>query len=154
MADFYLPLTSRGHLVGWTVIDGDDATLAALSWGRRGKRSRYAGRGSPTTYLHRLIMGLSYGDRRQVDHIDGDGLNNRRSNLRIVTQAQNQQNTGQLGAHRLAGRKRWRAKAVLDGKQIHLGMFDTREAAEEAGREWRRLNFPFDTGRRGTDAKP
>ena len=42
------------------------------------------------TYLmHRMIMGLKHGDRRQVDHINHDCLDNRRQNLRIVTHSEN-----------------------------------------------------------------
>jgi hypothetical protein len=39
--------------------------------------------------LHRFIMGLDKGDERVVDHLDGDGLDNRRCNLRVCTQREN-----------------------------------------------------------------
>lgn len=44
-----------------------------------------------TTYMHRLIMGEPEG--KQIDHIDQDGLNNRRDNLRIVNNSENARNT-------------------------------------------------------------
>lgn len=43
--------------------------------------------------LHRFIMGLKYGDNREIDHINGDGLDNRRKNLRICTREDNMKNT-------------------------------------------------------------
>lgn len=49
--------------------------------------------GPKTIQMARMILGLEPGDGKQVDHIDGDGLNNRRSNLRVVTMRQNQFNS-------------------------------------------------------------
>ena len=45
-----------------------------------------------TIYMHRLIMGLWRGDRLHTDHIDKNGLNNYRSNLRVVTPSDNNGN--------------------------------------------------------------
>lgn len=42
--------------------------------------------------MHRLIMGLNFGDGKEVDHINGNSLNNKRNNLRICTRKQNAQN--------------------------------------------------------------
>jgi len=95
---------------------------------------------------HRLIMGLCHGDRREVDHRDGDGLNNRRSNLRVTDSAGNQHN--QRGKHpRHAGktptsrypgvcwnkaRGKWQSGICLAGREIHLGRYDVEEDAATA----------------------
>ena len=72
-----------------TQIDDDDAwVIVGRRWSifnPRGSRTAYAR--SNGIYLHRLIVGAKAGE--EVDHINGDGLDNRRSNLRIVTHAEN-----------------------------------------------------------------
>ena len=87
-------------------------------------------------YMHRLIMGCGPGE--QVDHRDGDGLNNRRrGNLRPVTHALNQANRRAVrsasrfkGVTRRGGR--WRAYITVDGKFRSLGTFGTPEDAARA----------------------
>lgn len=74
----------------------------------------------------------------QIDHVDCDGLNNRFSNLRAATHAQNARNartrrdsaTGIKGVH--AARGRYYAHIRHDGRQIHLGTFATAETAHAA----------------------
>ena len=88
--------------------------------------------------LHRFILDAPNGV--YVDHIDGNGLNNCRDNLRFVTHAQNSTNrrlgtnstTGFKGVylHKLSGR--WRGRIFVAGKGICLGYHDTPEAAHEA----------------------
>ena len=65
-----------------------------------------------------------------VDHIDGNGLNNQKNNLRIVTQRQNLQHrinypktSKYPGVHLLKINKKWRAQARIDGKKKALGTF-------------------------------
>jgi hypothetical protein len=86
--------------------------------------------------LHNLLMSPPSG--MIVDHIDGDPLNNRRSNLRLATQQQNCFNSRSItGASKYKGVARshhgkWRAYISTDGKQSHLGYFDFEEHAAEA----------------------
>lgn len=88
--------------------------------------------------LHRLILGLAGDD--QGDHRDGDGLNNRRYNLRICTHADNQINkrvrsdssSGLKGVVWESRSGRWRSEIQLHGKKKWLGYFDTPEAAHAA----------------------
>lgn len=101
--------------------------------------------------LHRLILGLEYGDPRLADHEDRNPLNNRRSNLRLATDALNAQNqTPQIGrssihrgvAWHKAARK-WEAHGKLDGRKVYLGLFIDELDAAAASREWRQVNLPF-----------
>ena len=84
-------------------------------------------------YMHRLIMGLGFGDGLQVDHINGDGTDNRRSNLRISTQQQNQMNkrmkTKYKGICFHKPTKTWGARIWINRKKISLGYHKTPEKA-------------------------
>jgi len=87
--------------------------------------------------MQNILMGPAQEER--VDHIDGNGLDNQRSNLRIATIAQNGQNKG-LSRANTSGykgvvwnreRNRWRAQIVVEGRSIYLGSFiDLIEAAQ------------------------
>lgn len=86
--------------------------------------------------IHRAIMGLSSDDPRVVDHIDGDKLNNQRSNLRICTAAENVRNrrgradvtSGFKGVYTTLYGK-WRAAISHNKKWMHIGVYETREEA-------------------------
>jgi len=148
--------------VSW--VDQEDlAKLAGHSWStvRSGKtkyaKATIAGR---TVYMHRLIMNARPGEI--IDHEDGDGVNNLRSNLRRCTHSQNARNSrgrpgrSQFkGVSRGAGRmaQRWKAAIKVDGKTVHLGYFEgtpegerrAAEAYDSAARlyfgEFARTNF-------------
>lgn len=88
--------------------------------------------------LHRYIMNAP--DGVLVDHINGDTLDNRKSNLRFVTDAQNVYNARKRkfghsrfkGVSRVKGSPRWRAFICENRRQIHLGMFDNEMDAARA----------------------
>ena len=106
--------------------------------------------------MHRLITGAPKG--LFVDHRDHNGFNNRRDNLRLCTNKENQQNKRPMrgktsrykGVHRCKSRKMFRAKIRHNGKQMHLGYFeneiDAAKAYDKKAREFfgefAFLNFP------------
>jgi len=80
-------------------------------------------------YLHRVIMNLDKSSLR-VDHINGNGLDNRKANLRLATQAQNCQNCiGRKGTSRYKGVSfdkstgKWVAQIQVNKRKQHLGSF-------------------------------
>ncbi|HED4877363.1 TPA: HNH endonuclease [Stenotrophomonas maltophilia] len=89
--------------------DEDHAKHGGKRWSASTHRGRhvyaYRTEGGKRVYLHRLIAGAEQG--MCVDHIDGDTLNNQRSNLRCVTNAQNSRNRHE--APRSATKRHWRA---------------------------------------------
>lgn len=101
--------------------------------------------------LHREILGLSYGDGKEADHRNRCRWDNRRSNLRIVSRAQNAQNlpsvAGATSHHRgvswVAREQRWRAHVQHEGRFHSLGYFTDEDEAAEAARAWRREHMPY-----------
>jgi len=88
-------------------------------------------------YMHREIMGLQKGNGLQIDHVNHNGLDNRRCNLRICTNQQNQFNTLKSknkssifkGVRYYAKRGKWCAQIKHNGVFFHLGYFTTEEGA-------------------------
>ena len=89
-----------------------------------------------TRFLHQDLVQTKEG--MQLDHINGDKLDNRRDNLREVTPQQNMMNkpvekgtvSGYKGVTRSnKGGKTWRARIFVEGERIHLGCFKTKEEA-------------------------
>lgn len=87
--------------------------------------------------LHHCIIGRPL-KGFEVDHIDGDGLNNQRSNLRIVTISANQLNVNNYKYGKDAGvyfqRGRWIARVTPMGRTIHLGTFKFKDQASDVYR--------------------
>lgn len=155
----------------FAIVDACDIErVAQHSWCTvNTKHGRYAQATIPTeenperrVYMHRFLMDAP--DSVEVDHENGDKLDNRRSNLRLCTRAQNSHNTGLTRAN-TSGFKgvsfckqtgRWVAQIQAQGRYIKIGRFDTPNAAacayDTAARkyqgEFARLNFPRD-GERG-----
>jgi len=155
-----IPLT-KGFVA--LVDDEDyDRVMAAGSWrtlsGRCGlmyarRHVRVDGRRVVDEVLHRFLTGWPL-----VDHINGDGLDNRRANLRPATTSQNLANrriqcnnrSGFKGVGWHTSTGKWRSRIVVDGKRFNLGAFTTPEAAalaydaaaRELHGEFACVNFP------------
>ncbi len=95
-----------------------------------------------TVRMHRLIMNSNKDE--SVDHCNGNGLDNRRKNLRLCTCSQNQANrtkqinnkSGFKGVSWRASRKKWQVRVMQNRKSYFLGYFtDKIEAAKEYDRK-------------------
>ena len=125
-------------------IDDCDAHLAAFRWTHvRRSRAEYAKRDTRfprrTLYLHREIMQPP--SRYVVDHINGDGLDCRRSNMRVASRAENNRNATRKakgktsrfkGVSWVSRRNHWIAQIVANGRYRYLGSFQTQQAAQDA----------------------
>lgn len=121
----------------FTLIDAADAPMVLCRKWQAHKRRDGKGwyiQNSDGVPLHRVLLGA--GDKQIVDHINGDGLDNRRSNLRIGTQSLNCVNRrttpGATMRGTLRAGKRWRARIKISGKVVNLGRYDTEEEAHAA----------------------
>jgi len=91
---------------------------------------------------HRLAFLVAHGHLpKELDHINGDPSDNRIANLREATRRENKRNSGKYSNNKSGfkgvcwhkSRGKWRADAQdANGKQIHLGLFTTPEAASAA----------------------
>jgi len=137
-----IPLT-KGQVA---IVDAIDYELVSQwrwhSWWNPKTQSFYAHRRPDRVhvFMHRVIMGLPTGlIGLVVDHINQDTLDNRRSNLRIATYAQNSMNkkekrgtvAGLKGVSAVPSGK-WQAAIWIAGRNVHLGTHETKEAAHAA----------------------
>jgi hypothetical protein len=104
-------------------------------------RSVYPKNGrSITEQMHRRILSLEYGDKRQGDHINHNTLDNRRNNLRVATKSENNRNSrkslrntsGFKGVSWHTRDKTWQANIRINRKLLHLGYFSTPQLAADA----------------------
>lgn len=134
--------TKKGQVI---LVDDDDVpSLSNYTW--HIERNGYActnmrDESVPSKYrtvkMHRMIMGFELKDRRYVDHINGNRIDNRKENLREVSNQQNLCNRGKTSGnksgykgvswHAVTGK--WVASIGFKYETIHLGCFDTKEEA-------------------------
>jgi hypothetical protein len=131
--------------LNWCAVKADSGLVYAYNGGNVKKR------------LHQFLTGAAPGVFH--DHRDGDGLNNRRANIRVATARQNSQNVRPKVPMKGVGKhgSGWRARITVDGRRIGLGLFATEaeagvaydEAAKMHFGEFARLNFPAEGGPAG-----
>jgi len=119
----------------WHACKGGNGSSSFYAWRRvKGGQGRVA--------MHRYVLGVS-GSGVVVDHINHDTLDNRRSNLRVATPAQNGQNcrisvankSGYKGVCWDSTNQKYLAVIRHNGKHIHLGRRATAEEAYKLYRE-------------------
>lgn len=126
----------------------------SIAGGRKSSGYVYVSVDDHRLLAHRVIWAMQTGHYPQgdIDHIDGDRANNRWTNLRQATRAQNMQNerrarrngtSGYLGVSWSRAAGRWAAAIKRDGKAQHLGLFDDPKVAHAAYVEAKRRLHPF-----------
>ena len=133
-----IPLTQGQFAI---VDDEDYDWLTTWKWHahqRRNHQTYYvrACTGNRIVTMHRLIMMYPVG--LQIDHINYNGLDNRKSNLRIVTNRQNHHNLQRRSSSIYPGvswnqkDKKWKSQIHINGHDQYLGSFDSEFNAREA----------------------
>lgn len=141
-------MTTRKGVQYTAIIDDSDADLLKTRWcTQEVPNTVYVKHSTPrpkqrSESMHSVIMARMLGRKlehhEEVDHIDRNGLNNTRSNLRIATVVQNQANarisksntTGFKGVRKHKGK--FMARISVNGNRLFLGMFATPELAHAA----------------------
>lgn len=146
-----IPISGKKHAGLFALVDPDDVdAVSGYRWyavdtdpKKTGRYKRYVMtiRDRKTYYMHRLVAGVSdQGREVEVDHMNHDSLDNRRSNLRVVNRSENQRNrrkTKELTSRfkgvcwHIRGRK-WMARITFEKDSKHLGMFDDEVEAARA----------------------
>ena len=142
---------------GIAIVDEQDfSVLAKHSWYRQSDGYAQAAINGKNRYMHRMILCAKSGE--EVDHINGNKLDNRRANIRLCNRRQNQINIGLISTNKsgfkgvswIKRRAKWSANISLNNHSVTLGYFDdavlAAHAYDKAAREnfgqFAYLNFP------------
>lgn len=144
-----VPIWGNGgeEIVGWGKVDeADYDRVRGMKWwvvdGYLAASITVEGF-KTTILMHRYLMDVKIGDPYEVDHVNRDRTDNRRSNLRITTRWENEENHDR--SHLSSAKRgvsfdkktgKWRAQATYEGVYQHLGTFDLEEEAIAARLRW------------------
>lgn len=128
----YIDLYDKAYnVIAHAIIDAEDIDkIKNIKWRLNGY-GYVVNNSSTNMYLHRRVLGTE----DFVDHINHNKLDNRKSNLRLITHSQNQMNAPHKGVYQkeMANHEiKWIAKIKFNQKQQHLGVFAYKEEAEYA----------------------
>ena len=128
------------RIQGYAFVDDEDFEyLNQWKWQMKKDRRTYYAQRLKSVLMHRILLTPTAG--LVVDHINGNGLDNRKSNLRAVTVAKNSQNrvrlpnnnkSGVVGVYWSKRRSRWIAKMTRSGKCRQIGSFKSQSMAKIA----------------------
>lgn len=139
------------------IDDSDYPLVSSYCWQySKLKSTEYARATMKSIRMHRLIMGAKPGE--EIDHRNGDGLDNRRCNLRFCMRSQNVCNTSKRkdspnqykGVHQVRSSRKWIARIQVNGKRLHSmscqnelqAAFAYDDLARKYFGQFARLNFP------------
>lgn len=144
-------ISTPTHPDTWTTIDLEDLPKVVPFVNQNGGQSKWLAHDSGwgcyaidtnrSTKLHRIIIGAKT-NKQLVDHLNGDKLDNRKSNLRIVTPAENNKNvrrksnnsSGATGVYEERSSGLFVAAIQMQHKKLHIGRYDTVSEANIAYR--------------------
>ena len=127
-------------------------TWARLDNGREGYIYRRVPLNGKMTsvYLHRELMELTH-ENLVVDHINGNGLDNRKSNLRVVTQQGNSRNRRDSPKNYYYDKnnRKWIVNLTINNKTVYFGSFKSEEEAKNRSNDLREEYYPIKEYRKG-----
>lgn len=142
-----IPIYRNRTIIAYSLVDDDDySRLCPYYWGLtdQGYAIRYyhpvPKQKRVSVRMHRAILNPL--DEELIDHKNGNRLDNRKENLRIIDNKGNVENRTRLNKNNKSGyrgvswmksKRKWRAVVMHNRQQIHCGLFDSPEAANLAG---------------------
>lgn len=132
-----IPLSGKRGQGKFAVVDDIDATLiSSHSWCVIAAGYAVSRISNRFVYMHRLILDAN--PSQEVDHVNGDPLDNRRSNLRFATSSQQKMNTRKQAKAKsifkgvVYSQRRWQAQIHVNGAYLALGRYLTQREAAQA----------------------
>jgi hypothetical protein len=135
-----IELTGKHGTGKYALVDADDYTFL-MQWIWRVDSRGYVARSDSsrgpktnrTIYMHQAVAGKRF--KMDIDHINRNTIDNRKSNLRFATKSANIRNqdlTKHPGINWSKQAGKWRARCKVEGREKHLGFYDDRDAAVQA----------------------